>query len=175
MLAMTQYSHVKKNICERMVPYRDWAYFEGFRELLIELRCYMEEQHGENYAEQTHFPQLKEIKKYNPRLHALTLYYGGRKFVAIRVGLKHSTRKPSGEDVWKSIDWGPLDLDFAIELMNYIRDDHMKRDPPLPAGKAEMCMPTPEQLRNDSMSHLDSKICKYGGYENIARRLQLSY
>ena len=162
----------------RLVPYREWKYIEGMYDMLLELRKYLDEFYEGNYDE---FPIVYEIKQRGyERLHGLIQYYGGRKLLASKFdmldanaqrrldNLSYDTKVSSGY-----VNWGNFDLLFAIQLLGFVRNEYMKKQPPLSHPAIEMPM---KQKLLDSGSIgklLDEKIMEYGGYENVARRLQL--
>lgn len=162
--ALYRYGGASK-ICRMagMVPYREWYYFEGQLELLLELQCYLDNHADGNYS---HFPTVQDIKcdGYD-HLHALIQYYGGRKFLAAKLGML--SKNPG-------LNWGTFDLDFAIKLLLFIREHHLGKNPPL--RNPTLAIPSQQILfRSDEGAWLDSKINEFGGYENVARRLGLAF
>jgi hypothetical protein len=71
------------------------------------------------------------------------------------------------------MSFGPFSLDFAIDLLEYIRNDQMECKAPL--KPAVIRMPTEYVLFQKGRSDLIDGIQKYGGYENVARRLGLAH
>ena len=70
------------------------------------------------------------------------------------------------------LQYGKFDLEFAIELLEIVRNDHLKRSAPL--QNTVLGMPSRSKLLLAAGGQvLDEKICEYGGYENVARRLGL--
>jgi hypothetical protein len=168
-----------KRICRQagLVPYRDWFYFDRLLELLIELRRYLDQYQKGRYDV---FPTMSHVQERNPQLYSLVQYYGGRKFVASRLGMLYrSTSKSqskSANDIAeeKDMNWGPFSLEFGILLMTFIREDHTRKNPPL--RNPTMNMPSKKRLDNDENgARLDEQIEQFGGYENVARRLGLAY
>ena len=133
-----------------MVPYAEWRYFEGQLELIVRLQQYL----GDNQE----FPIVSKLKREGyDELYALIQDYGGRKFVEARL----------------MGGWGPFDLDFARRLLLWIREDHMRRRPPL--SQRTLAMPLERKLaRTTEGQWLASQMDRYGGYESIARRLGLA-
>jgi hypothetical protein len=73
------------------------------------------------------------------------------------------------------MSWGSFDLDFGINLLEFVRIENLKKNPPLRCPA--MVMPSPKKLlaSGEKGILLDEKIRIYGGYENVARRLGLAY
>ena len=72
-----------------------------------------------------------------------------------------------------NIEWGPITLDFAIRILNFVRSEFMTMSPPL--AYPMISMPLEQDLLRRGQNDLASLIVQYGGYENIARRLGLAY
>lgn len=154
-----------------MIEYREWSYFEGQLELLLELKRYCDEYCASNYRE---FPSVTEIRnKGFRRLHSLILYYGGRKFLALRLGMA-ANGIPDSDPSTLGMNWGAFDLFFAVRLLMFVRDDQLKKNPPLQSPM--IGMPSRNKLLNkaEDGDWLDEKIVEFGGYENVARRLGLA-
>lgn len=176
-----------RGICRTagMVPYHEWYYFEGQLELLVELKRYLDEFCGGDYK---CFPTVLDIQRNGyDQLHALIQYYGGRKFLTARLSMseKIHSKINQGDDVVSRnrggnsggtvmMKFGSFDLIFAIRLLTFIREDHLKRNPPL--QYPVLAMPTRAKLLSlaDDDGWLDTKIDEFGGYENVARRLGLA-
>jgi hypothetical protein len=154
-----------------MVPYRDWYYFEGQLELLSELRRYLDEFAGSDYRS---FPSVSEIHRNGyHELHGLIQYYGGRKFLASRLGMTGAPRV-AGDD-FCDMNWGPFDLDFAVRLLTFVRQNQMLKNPPLMNPVLGMPSQSKLLLSGDEGSWLADRIRVFGGYENVARRLGLAF
>lgn len=191
-----------------MIPFREWYYFEGQYELLTLLKAYLDEFHNGNYAV---FPCVSEIQRRcrgnnastHVKLHSLIQFYGGRKFLSARLSMKNPHRDGSsannnknkksmvGDASFLDMNWGPFDLDFGIRLLAFIRQDLMRKSPPM--QRPVIAMPTRSKLLKaknktdstldkssddgiqDEGAWLDKKIQEYGGYENVARRLGLAF
>jgi hypothetical protein len=172
----------QKVICQRaaLVSFREWNYIEGMNEMLLGLRAYLDQHHGGDYRT---FPVVSSIKERGyDRLHSLVQYYGGLRFLAARFDMdytiggkshRRTTLKKNHELVSADMNWGPFDLEFGIELYAFVREQQMKRRPPL--RYPEIGMPTQLSLLEygEKGLWLDGKIQEYGGYENVARRLGL--
>jgi hypothetical protein len=186
--AMHRYGGAR-GICRTagMVPYREWYYFDGLLELLSELKRYLDEYADGDYST---FPTVLDIqRKGYDQLYVLIQYFGGRKFLAAKLNMseqkdkflqrnsnpprksKHPTIR-RGRDNF--IQFGLFDLDFAIRLLTFVRNDQMKRSPPLQSPV--LSMPSRNKLlaSADDGTWLDAKIDEFGGYENVARRLGLA-
>lgn len=177
-----------RKICKELglVPYRDWHYFEMQFRLVLELREYLEstdcggERDVDDPSDEYCLPQATTIlndddDKYQS-LYNLIQYFGGRKFVASKFGLNlcstTSKRKTRSIDDMQ-ISFGKFNLDFAIRLLGFIRDDHMSKRPPL--RPATIAMPKREYLIAMGNTQLAEEVELYGGYENVARRLGLDF
>eukprot|EP00977_Amphora_coffeiformis_P009896 scaffold2290_cov170-Amphora_coffeaeformis.AAC.16 len=159
-----------KNICRLagMVPFREWYFFEGQLELLMLLKEYIDEHEQGDY---TSFPNVSDIRRNGyEKLHSLIQYYGGRKYLAFRLGMRSGSLLPADDFV--GVNWGCFDLVFAIALLNFVRQDHMRRNPPMKAPL--LIMPRREKLLAEE-SWLHDRVEEYGGYENVARRLGLAF
>ena len=183
--AIARYGGHRK-ICAQLglVPHNDWYYFEMQFRLVLELREYLEktdcggERDADDPSDEYCLPQATTIlndddDKYQS-LYGLIQYFGGRKFVASKLGLKLCSTGPrmtsrSVDDL--QISFGKFNLDFAIRLLGFIRDDQMSKKPPL--RPATIAMPKREYLIATGKAQLADEILVYGGYENVARRLGL--
>jgi hypothetical protein len=157
-----------------VVPYREWFYFEGQLELLLLLKAYLD-QYGDD-PDYRVFPCVSDIsRRGNDQLHSLITYFGGRKFLAARLGMCHShIPKPEIED-YRDMNWGPFDLDFGIRLISFVRQEHLMKSPPM--RNPVLAMPSQAKLLRSGTGGilLDSQIQTFGGYENVARRLGLAF
>lgn len=177
-----------KAICQEggLVPFREWIYIERQHDLMVTLRDYLDEHHDGDY---TIFPQYVRLRdEGHNHLFRLIQDFGGRRFVAARFGMQHHQHPSTGNnrnevDVFTEMNWGPFDLDFGITLLDFVRTQQMRKEPPL--RHPMIAMPTKADLLshvgtddNDNSVvgvYLDQKIVEYGGYENVARRLGLEY
>lgn len=179
-----------RGICRTagMVPYGEWYYFEGQLELLVELKRYLDEFASSNYKS---FPTVSDIQRNGyEQLHALIQYYGGRKFLAARLNMseqsggygnrnsdvENSNANRNGYSTGSNtgMKFGSFDLDFAVRLLTFVREDQMKRNPPL--QNPVLAMPSRSKVLSQAEdgAWLDAKIDEFGGYENVARRLGLA-
>ena len=69
--------------------------------------------------------------------------------------------------------WGPFSLGFAIQLLQFIREQYMAINPPL--AFPIISMPSEQDLIRFGYDDLTHQISRFGGYENVARRLGLAY
>jgi hypothetical protein len=158
-----------------MVPCREWSYFDRQLELFTKLRSYIDLYGGGDY---TCFPNGQDIKANgHDRLYSLVNYFGGRSFVASRLGMTASPniwKDRDGDHFSEMLMFGKFDLVFAIRLLCFVRSDHCLRSPPL--QNPVLAMPSPDRLiaGTSDGAWLDQKIIEYGGYENVARRLGLA-
>lgn len=161
-----------------LISYREWKYFEGMYDLMRELKRYLDEHHDGDY---TVFPTVSHLKECGyEELWTLIQYYGGRKFVGARLGMvflsQNKKTKSYRELVSSDMNWGPFDLDFGIDLLGFVREEHLKKNPPMRYPEIEL--PSSSKLLMASGERgirLHEQIERYGGYENIARRLGLAY
>jgi hypothetical protein len=184
--AMNRYGGAR-NICRTagMIPYQEWFYFEGQLELLNGLKQYLDEHANSDY---TKFPTVSEIKSRGyDQLHSLIQYYGGRTFLSSRLNMSlhegKTTRRKYNISYTKNnhvdgdnavMKFGLFDLVLAIQLLNFVRMDQLKRSPPLQSPVIAMPSRTKLLSTADDGVWLDSKIDEFGGYENVARRLGLA-
>lgn len=163
-----------------MVSYQEWFYFDGQLELFTELRRYLDENADGDYEV---FPSATAVKKHGfDRLYGLIQYYGGRRFVAARLGMKIPASSSGSSNLdtasfHDQLNWGPFDLDFAVRLLLCIREGHIQRNPPL--VNPTLSIPSAQRLRQSIHEEedvwLEDKIQQYGGRENVARRLGLAF
>lgn len=144
-------------------------FFEGQLELLTLLKDYIDKYEGGDYSA---FPIVTDIRRNGyEQLHSLIQYYGGRKYLAYRLGMSAGSVLPT--DDFCGVSFGPFDLSFAIELLTFVRQDHYRRSPPL--NTPLLVMPSRGKLLEANRADLDESIQRYGGYENVARRLGLAF
>jgi hypothetical protein len=166
--AVTRHFGLSESLCQEtgLVPLHEWKYFEGQYDLMLTLREYCDEHLGGDYSV---FPRMSRLREEGQgRLVRLIQDYGGSIMIASRLGMIY---RPS------NLSWGPFDLQFGIDLMGFVRRDHLYGSPPL--RKAGIFMPTRAELlkpgTDDLRKDLHEKIMRYGGYENVARRLGLAW
>lgn len=152
-----------------MVPFREWYYFEGQLELMMELQRFLK-QHGN--GDSNSFPVVEDVKRHGfDQLYSLIQYYGGRKFLAARLGMNTSDKS----DQFSDLNFGPFSLEFAVRLLSFIRQRELRKNPPL--ASPSITIPSPSQLASgeEEATYLHESIVQYGGYENVARRLGLAF
>lgn len=157
-----------------MVPYREWQYFEGQLELVLDLRRYCDMYQRSDY---TRFPCVSHMRErgYN-RLHALVQFYGGRKFLAQRLGMSYASSRRKGDNdddnndtvatttsftsssVHQGMSWGQFDLDFAVRLLLWVRRDQLLRSPPV----------TPRAVAIPSSRRLLLLVGRHGSSERLS-------
>lgn len=147
-----------------MVPFREWYYFEGQLQLLMELQRYLDEHAHGDY---TSFPVVEDVRRHGfDQLVSLIQYYGGRKFLSARLGMNSSDSE---------LNFGPFRLEFAVRLLSFVRERELRKNPPL--GNPSIMIPSSNQLLmgDEEALYLHESIMKFGGYENVARRLGLGF
>mmetsp|Transcript_36530 Transcript_36530/g.79901 ORF Transcript_36530/g.79901 Transcript_36530/m.79901 type:complete len:461 (-) Transcript_36530:556-1938(-) len=176
----------RKKICEQLqlVPFNEWNYFERQFQLILELQKYLETKSGRGSPAEHCFPHMSDVLDHDEykTLYDLVQYFGGRKFVASRLGLELCGDANSSRRAWQTsyqstdltlISFGRFNLDFAVRLLGFIRNDLMEKRPPL--KPATIQMPRKELLLARGETRLAEEIEIYGGYENVARRLGLDF
>lgn len=169
--AITRYGGAD-HICKtaKLIPYREWRYFESNLELFVELQIYLSKFHTDNKQV---FPKLSDIQANgHNRLYDLIMLMGGRKVIARQLSMEFQTQ--SKYKVMQGISLGTFDLCFAIRLMHFIRGDLLQEDPPLSRMPA-IRMPTVQELLIKGEKQLAKECLKYGGHESIARRLNIAF
>ena len=158
-----------QRICRlaRLVPYREWHYFEGQYELLVDLRDYLDKYHN---GSRTAFPIASDMKRngYN-QLHWLIQFYGGSKFLATRFSMNYI--HANADRPYADLNWGPFSIDVAIDLLRFIRAEQMAKNGPL--KRPVISIPRTLLARGEDKLHY--QIMALDGYENVARRLGLAY
>ena len=74
---------------------------------------------------------------------------------------------------YRGMQFGAFDLNFAVRLLCLIRNDMYAMDPP--ANIPRIVMPTQRNLIERGEVQLAEEVQKYGGHENVARRLGLEF
>jgi hypothetical protein len=169
--AITRYGGAD-HICKtaKLIPYREWRYFESNLELFIELQRYLSKFHTDN---DNVFPKLSDIQaNEHNRLYDLIMQMGGRKILARQLSMEFQVQ--SKFKVMQGISLGRFDLCFAIRLMHFIRGELLQEDPPL-SRMPTIRMPTVQELLLKGKKQLAKECLKYGGHESIARRLNIAF
>ena len=154
-------------------PY-EWEYFESLFALLNTLKAYLEKHYTLELSDISEFPSLSDIKQNDAALFALVQKHGGRKMVANRLGFQSfSTKRNGTHRLEHSLQWGNFSLDFAIDLMTFIREQLSSTEAVSMTGTIDM--PSKDILEKSSEGKmLLEKIELYGGFEQVARRLGLN-
>ena len=143
-------------------------YFDSQLQLFVELKKYLNAYHN---GSEVVFPSPLDVKKNGySNLYNLICIHGGKVFLSQKLGMKlyHGETKDETD-----INWGPITLDFAIRLLHFIRSKFMTMSPPL--SYPMISMPLEQELLRHGQDDLAKLVIKFGGYENIARRLGLAY
>mmetsp|Transcript_18185 Transcript_18185/g.38280 ORF Transcript_18185/g.38280 Transcript_18185/m.38280 type:complete len:590 (-) Transcript_18185:533-2302(-) len=147
-----------------LVPFKEWRFFESQLQLFVELKQYL--QLYRNGSEE-YFPEPTEIiANGHGELALLIQKHGGKVLLAQKLDMRLS----SGID---KLVWGPMTLDFAIQLLHFIRSQFLQMTPPL--LYPIICMPSEKDLIRCGREDLVCQVVEFGGYENVARRLGLAY
>ncbi|KAG5178113.1 hypothetical protein JKP88DRAFT_350472 [Tribonema minus] len=196
-----------------LVPHSQWAYFDKHLSVLKDLQSYIEQFGVSGYMpplkelDANGFSRLRDgiawaggakllaaklDMQLTPRNHRPTepppKVKGLTAMVATdpeAMAAAAAAAADSGQ-LWGGVVWGDFDLDFAVDLMEYVKSQSYRRElgeasPAVRRGEAfpwwdsEITMPFRTDLLADRQTKLVLKIEEYGGFENVARRLQLVY
>ena len=147
-----------------LVPFKEWRFFESQLQLFVELRHYLNLHHN---GSQDIFPDPKDVKlNGHEELSILIRSHGGKQLLAQKLDMELIS-------TISIQSWGPFSLDFAIELLQFIRERYVDMSPPLPYPV--ISMPSERDLKRNGCEELCHKVDTFGGYENVARRLGLSF
>jgi len=158
-------------ICQiaKLVPYKEWRYFESTLELFVELQKYLVLHEG---GKEDVFPKLSDVSnKGHERLYDLIMDFGGRRMIATKLDMEFQAQTKM--KLFKGMSFGRFTLSFAIRLMHFIRSEMLQQEPPL--DKPKIRMPTVKELIRKGETELAKDVMKFGGHECIARRLNLSF
>ena len=147
-----------------LIQYKEWNYFESQLSLLTELECYLDLHHSSEDI----FPEPTDILEngYN-NLNDLIRIHGGKVLLADKFDMKLSSGISSG------YSYGRFSIQFAVQLLVFIRNQYMLLDPPLQC--THISMPTENDLIRSEHKNLADQVIEYGGYESVARRLGLEF
>ena len=108
-------------------------------------------------------PSMKRMKQDGRAdLAKLVRKHGGQRVLAARLNLTlHHPRR-------ERMNWGPFDLDFAIDLLNVSQVVAVDESQ---STHRRVLLPTNSQLSALGRQDLDCKIELYGGRHDVARRL----
>ena len=142
--------------------------FESQLQFLLELRRHLELYHGG--------AEIMPEDCDNKRLEDLIRILGGKVLLSQKYSLPFQWEARSDDTTTISasgVDFGRFSLDYAIELLCFVRTSYFDLSPPL--ASPEMRMPSIEDLRRCGRNDLADKTIEFGGLENVARRLGLAY
>ena len=88
-------------------------------------------------------------------------------------GNRSSSISNKGPYTNSDLCWGSFTLNFATQLLHFIRSQYLSLDPPL--SSSIISMPSEKDLLCCGQDELARQVIKYGGYESVARRLGLAY
>ena len=147
-----------------LVPYKEWRFFESQLHLFVELRHYLNLHHN---GSQDTFPHPTDVElNGHKELAALIRNHGGKQLLAQKLDMELVS-------TISIQSWGTFSLDFAIELLQFIRERYAAMSPPL--AYPVISMPSARDLKRHGCEDLCHKVESFGGYENVARRLGLSF
>jgi len=177
-----------REICKKigLVEFEEWNYFDEFYNgLCIELREYLEI-YAPSLSEKRSMPSLSSIRENGyTSLYNKIRRFGGLRNVAYRLGLEYKLKSKPTSSTSSSMtqDYGPFSLDFACDLLDFvmaqqrrISPDHFSQTVRDISLDGSISMPTKAELielGGEKGKKLDTLIGEFGGYEVVARRLQL--
>lgn len=148
-----------------LVPYKEWRFFESQLQLFVELQHYLNLHHE---GKEDTFPDPDVVKKRgHVQLSHLIRTHGGKLLLAQKLDMELAASTMSIQS------WGQFSLNFAIQLLQFIREQYMTISPPLTFPI--ISMPSEQDLIRFGYDDLKHQISRFGGYENVARRLGLAY
>ena len=112
------------------------------------------------------------------QLHDLIRVHGGKTLLAHKFDIKlfawnDGRRINNNPKSNNNQSWGSFNVKFAIQLLHFIRSQYLSLSPPL--SSAHISMPTEKDLVRCGKHDLAKQVLKFGGYENVARRLGLAF
>lgn len=147
-----------------LIPFKEWRFFESQLHLFVELRHYLNLHHN---GSQDIFPHPEDVKlNGHEELAVLIRSHGGKQLLAQKLDMELVSTVSIQS-------WGAFSLDFAIELLQFIRERYVTMSPPL--AYPVISMPSERDLRRYDREDLCHVMESFGGYENVARRLGLSF
>ena len=136
--------------------------------LFVELQQYLNLYHS---GSEDYFPDpLDVLDNGHEHLFHLIRIHGGKVLLAQKLSMKLQNNEASRES---DLNWGPFTFDFAIQLLHFIRSEFLNMSPPL--AYPLISMPLERDLLRCGQDNLAALVVKYGGYENVARRLGLAF
>jgi len=147
-----------------LVPFKEWRFFESQLQLFVELQHYLNLHHN---GSEDIFPDPVDVKsRGHEQLSVLIRSHGGKQLLAQKLDMELTS-------IISIQSWGPFSLDFAIELLQFIRERYVTMSPPL--SYPVLSMPSERDLKRFGREDLCLKVEAFGGFENVARRLGLSF
>ena len=147
-----------------LTPFKEWRFFESQLQLFVELQHYLNLHHAGNEGI---FPDPADVKsRGHVQLSHLIRIHGGKQLLATKLNM----------DLASNISvqsWGPFSLNFAVQLLQFIRERYMTMSPPL--LYPIISMPSEQDLIRFGCAELAQQVEIFGGYENVARRLGLAF
>ena len=158
-----------------LIPYQEWRFFESQLQLFVELENYLSIYHNDS---EDIFPEPADVlMNGHTNLHDLIRIHGGKTMLAQKLDMKFDTTNendPIDSNLKKDYQsWGPFSLRFAIELLHFIRSRYLLLNPPLSCS--QISMPYENDLLRCGHEKLSIQVSKFGGYENVARKLGLLF
>ncbi len=173
-----------------LINFREWRYFESQLQLFVELEYYLNLFH--NGSEEL-FPEPTDVlMNGHTQLHDLIRIHGGKTMLAQKLDMKFAwnTRDADVDNTTivnqisptlhrgilssgRYLSWGPFSVRFAIQLLHFIRSQYLLLNPPLSC--AHISMPSQSDLLRCGHDNLAAQVNRYGGYENVARKLGLQF
>jgi hypothetical protein len=173
-----------------LVPFREWRYFESQLQLFVELEFYLNLYHN---SSEEFFPDPADVLMHgHKQLHDLIRIHGGKTMLAQKFDMKFAwntcdagvdnksilnrTSQIPHRDISnpsRYLSWGRFSVRFAIQLLQFIRSQYLLLNPPL--SSAHISMPSESDLLRCGQDTLAAQVKRYGGYENVARKLGLQF
>ena len=169
-----------------LVSFREWRHFESQLHLFMELEIYLTLYHN---GSEEDFPDPSDVLLHgHKQLYDLIRIHGGKTMLAQKLDMKfgwntsddvailNQTSTITNKKVSSPrgyLRWGPFSVRFAIQLLQFIRSKYLLLNPPLSC--AHISMPSESDLLRCGHVDLAAQVTRYGGYENVARRLGLLF
>jgi hypothetical protein len=173
-----------------LVPFREWRYFESQLQLFVELDLYLTLYHN---GSEEFFPEPTDVvMNGHAQLHDLIRIHGGKTMLAQKLDMKFAWNTCDADvdnttivnqaspimhrgilSSSRYLSWGPFSVRFAVQLLHFIRSQYLLLNPPLSC--AHISMPSEGDLIRCGHDDLAAQVTRYGGYENVARKLGLQF
>ncbi|KAL7524115.1 hypothetical protein ACHAXR_001352, partial [Thalassiosira sp. AJA248-18] len=148
-----------------LVPFGEWRFFESQLQLFVELQHYLRLYHN---GSEDFFPDPTAVSMHgHKQLYELIRIHGGKILLAQKLDMKFQWDVNPNPN--SHLSWGSFTLDFAIQLLYFIRSQYLSLSPPL--SSSFISMPSEKDLLCCGHGDLARQVIRYGGYENVARRL----